>query len=461
MQPAGSQITCPNCHRPFMANLEQIIDAGQDPQAKTRLLSGRTNVVTCPNCGYQSRLSTPLVYHDPLKELLLIFIPMELGLPQQEQNRLIGSLTNAIISSLPQNQRKGYLLTPKMMLTMQGMLETILEKDGITKEVLEAQRATMKLVEALLQRDPATLPDFVREHDSEINEEFFGILSASAESAIAAGRRDAAEYMLQLREQLLTMTTTGQALIAQASEQEASIQEVANALSELGEKADYNDLIDLAMNLAAEKGDEALQVLVGLARPAMDYQFFQTFTSIVEQTEDQESKDALTNVRDRLLELTSIVDQQNEQVVRVATETLRGILNSPDIDAAIQERVELLDDTFLAVLSANIQAAEQMKDIATAGQLKLVFDKVVALLRESAPPAIKFINDLMSQSFAEAQANLAEHAPEYGPELIQWIEMIARDLSARGNADALDKLNALRDEAIKVLAVSGMNDSNA
>src|SRR3954471_21040795 len=103
----ATQISCPNCGRPFSAVVEQIIDAGRDPQAKARLLAGRTNVVTCPNCGYQSMLTTPLIYHDPLKQLLIVYIPMELGLPKAEQDRLIGSLTNAVTNSLPAEQRKG------------------------------------------------------------------------------------------------------------------------------------------------------------------------------------------------------------------------------------------------------------------------------------------------------------------------------------------------------------------
>ena len=74
-----------------MAQLEQILDVGRDPQAKQRLLSGRTNLVTCPNCGYQAMLGTPLIYHDPAKQLLLLYIPMELNLPAQEQNKLIAA----------------------------------------------------------------------------------------------------------------------------------------------------------------------------------------------------------------------------------------------------------------------------------------------------------------------------------------------------------------------------------
>src|SRR5260221_2538639 len=155
VQPAGIQITCPNCHQPFQAVLEQLVDGGRDPQTKARLLSGRLNLAPCTNCRHQSMLSTPLIYHDGTKDLLITFLPMELGLSQTDQQKAIGSLTNAVINSLPQEQRRGYLFTPKMALTYQGLIETILEADGITKEMIEEQRTKMQLAQTFLQAEPA------------------------------------------------------------------------------------------------------------------------------------------------------------------------------------------------------------------------------------------------------------------------------------------------------------------
>src|SRR5258708_24665087 len=236
MQSRGTQLTCPNCRQPFSAILEQVVDVGRDQQAKPRLLAGRTNLVTCPHCGYQSMLATPLVYHDPDKELMLVYIPMELNLPRAEQDKLVGSLSNAIISSLPQEQRKGYLLMPKNMLSLQGMVEMILEADGVTKEMLEAQRAKMRLVETFLQADPDTIPELVTQHDAEIDQEFFAIMGATMDSALAGGRRDLAKQLKPGQERLEELSTTGQELLKGASPQEAAIQQVSAGLYGLGEK---------------------------------------------------------------------------------------------------------------------------------------------------------------------------------------------------------------------------------
>ena len=80
-----TQISCPNCKQSVEADVEQLFDVNTDPRAKERLLGGTVNVVRCPHCGYQGSLSTPVVYHDHTKELLLTYFPQELNLPMVEQ----------------------------------------------------------------------------------------------------------------------------------------------------------------------------------------------------------------------------------------------------------------------------------------------------------------------------------------------------------------------------------------
>ena len=76
-----TQVSCPNCRQPVIADIEQLFDLFTDPAAKQRLLSGTFNQIQCQVCGYQGALATPIVYHDPEKELLLTFVPPELNLP--------------------------------------------------------------------------------------------------------------------------------------------------------------------------------------------------------------------------------------------------------------------------------------------------------------------------------------------------------------------------------------------
>jgi hypothetical protein len=117
-----TRVNCPNCRQPLVADVNQLFDAGVDPQAKQLLLTGTYNVIQCPNCNYQGNLATPLVYHDPEKELLLTYFPPELGLPVNEQERIIGPLITQVMNSLPQEKRSLPAAT-QTMLTMQTLIE--------------------------------------------------------------------------------------------------------------------------------------------------------------------------------------------------------------------------------------------------------------------------------------------------------------------------------------------------
>ncbi|MBE9525175.1 MAG: hypothetical protein IMY76_08745, partial [Chloroflexi bacterium] len=151
-----TQINCPNCRQPVVADVQQLFDIAQDSQAKAKLLSGQVNVASCPHCNYHGDLAIPIVYHDPEKELLFTFFPPEMGLPMEEQEKILGPLITKVFDNLPQEQRKGYLLSPQSTFTFKSLLENILEADGITREMLDAQEARMNLIQQLLTMSEET-----------------------------------------------------------------------------------------------------------------------------------------------------------------------------------------------------------------------------------------------------------------------------------------------------------------
>ena len=108
-----TNIACPNCRQSIVADIDRLFDVNHDPSAKQKLLAGSFNIVNCPYCGFQGQASTPIVYHDPDKELLLTFIPPDVSITRDEQEKVIGTMINQITNRLPQERRKGYLLQPQ------------------------------------------------------------------------------------------------------------------------------------------------------------------------------------------------------------------------------------------------------------------------------------------------------------------------------------------------------------
>jgi hypothetical protein len=120
-----TQIACPRCRQMIPALVEQLFDVTAEPAAKQRLVGGVSNRARCQFCGYEGNLATPIVYHDADKELLLTYFPSELGLPVNEQEKLIGPLINKVVNNLPAEKRKAYLFRPQSFLTYQSLIEKI------------------------------------------------------------------------------------------------------------------------------------------------------------------------------------------------------------------------------------------------------------------------------------------------------------------------------------------------
>ena len=443
-------IQCPNCGQQFNAIVETIIDPEQDPQAKARLLSGSVNVARCPNCGYAINMSTPILYHDASKELLLTFVPFELNLPKDQQEKAIGEMMRELTSRLPKEGMKGYLFQPKQMLTMQGLVDTVLQADGITPEMMDAQRKRVELLETLLQTQEDNLLTVIHDHDAEIDAQLFQTLTLMAQRMAQEGRGDIANQMMILQQYLLAESSFGQNVIAQSQQQEAMVQQVASELDALGENATHADFLDLAARYAED--DQKLQALVGLVRPVFDYQFFQDLTAQIGRAPAAE-REAWEALRDRLLELTAAVDQQSQAVVQGAAQLLAAMLGAGEkLDALIQESLPLLDDTFLAVLQANIQEAERQKNIQASAQLKALYERVITALRANMRPELQFINDLLAApSEEEARQMIAEQADTYGAPLLEMMEAVEELLASRGEEGVRQRLASLREVAAEAL----------
>jgi len=78
-------VTCPLCRQKFTVVGHNIVDASRNQKLRELLLRGRLNLAVCPYCG-------------------------------AERQKIIGDLTNQLINSIPQEERKAYILQPKVFI---------------------------------------------------------------------------------------------------------------------------------------------------------------------------------------------------------------------------------------------------------------------------------------------------------------------------------------------------------
>jgi len=421
---ASIRTSCPRCKSPVAADVEQLFDMSVDPQAKNRLLSGTANVIHCPTCGYDGMLSTPVVYHDPEKELLLTYFPSEMGLPLNEQEKLIGPLLNQVMNRLPVEKRKAYLLRPQSMLTFQTMIEKILESDGITREMLDEQQKKINLLQRLLStpvaEDRATI---IKQEEALIDETFFSMISRIIQSSLAQGDEQSARSIAMLQQELVTQTEIGKKLLANAQEAQEAHRQLQEA-SKTG--LTREKLLDL---MIASPTDTRLATYVSLTRGGLDYQFFQILSERVDKAEGDE-KQKLLDLRAKLLELTSEIDKQLQEEAKASRQLLDQVLAAEDVEAAAREVLPAINEFFLDALKTEQENARQKADLARLGKL----GKVAKVIEEASapPPEVELIEKLMEAADEPGrQKLLQENAALVTDEFVQALN----SLVAQGDGD--------------------------
>ena len=380
-----TQIACPRCRQMIAANVEQLFDVTQDPQAKQRLLGGVSNMARCPHCGYQGRLATPIVYHDNDKELLLTYFPPELNVPLNEQERIIGPQIKQVMDRLPPERRKAYLLKPVPNLTYESMMQTILEKDGITPEMLKEQQDRVALIERLLQASsPDVRTEIIKQNGNLIDEQFFALFSRLAQSAAAGGQEPIARAMIDVQKQLLEETEFGRGLKESVGELEAATKN----LQEVGQALTREKLLDIVLE---SQNDARVRAYATIARSGMDYQFFQLLSERIDKASGEE-KTRLESIREKLLDYTNEIDKQMEARYKQAQEFVESLLAKEDVVKAVRENLDGFTQDAVDIVNQMLRQASEKSDYTRMGKLQ----KMVEILREvSTPPEVSFIEQLL------------------------------------------------------------------
>jgi len=422
-----TRTACPRCRTPILAEVEQLIDVSADPQAKQRLLSGQLNVANCPSCGYTGMLSMPIVYHDPDKELLLTYFPSELGLPVNEQEKLIGPLITRVVNGLPPEKRKAYLLRPQAMLTFQTLIDRVLEADGITREMIEGQQQRLNLLRRLLSTPQAeTRAQIIQQEEALIDQEFFALLTSLIQAQIAGGEENTARALAALQQELVSQTKVGQQLQAQASEVQAAVRSLQEA-SQSG--LTREKLLDL---LIAAPTEIRLSTLVGYARNGLDYEFFQILTNRIESASEAD-KPRLIELRSKLVEMTRQIDEQMRQRIEAAARLVQQIADSSDVEASMRQHAEEIDDFFVEALKQELQAARQKGDLERSAKLQTVASVLEKL--SAPPPEVALIQNLISaNSEAEQHQLLQENSSMVTPQFLQAFNQLTQQMEAEGQA---------------------------
>ncbi len=441
-----TQISCPRCKQMIPANVEQLFDVTQDPGAKQRLLGGVSNMAHCPYCGYEGRLATPIVYHDADKELLLTYFPPELGMPLNEQEKLIGPLITQVTNRLPAEKRKAYLFKPMANLTFESMMETILGKDGITPQMIKSQQEKLNLIDRLLQASsPDVRAELIKQNAASIDEQFFALFGRLGQAASQSGQEQLAKQMADLQKQLLTETEYGRQLQESLKEMEAA----AKSLQEAGQGLTREKLLEM---MIAAPSEARLKAYVSLARNGMDYTFFQNLTAMIDKASGDEKK-RLEGLREKLLGFVSDIDKQMEARFKQAQDFVEQLLQQDDIAKATQENLDQFTQDAVEIAQSMLKKASESNDYVRMGKLQKMLE---ILQTASAPPEMAFVEQLLdAPNEAGIEKMLADNADLVNDTFMESLNGLVAQVDAaagQGNAEAKalsDKLGTVFKVALK------------
>ena len=448
---AKVQTSCPRCKTLVATEVEQIFDLNQDPQAKQRLLSGQVNVLHCPNCGYDGMVGTPVVYHDPEKELLLTFFPSEMGLPLNEQERMIGPLINQVVNRLPLEKRKAYILRPQSMLTFQTMIERILEGDGISRQMIDDQQKRLALLQRLLSIPAAELRlEIIKQEESLIDEAFFSMFSRLMEATLAQGDERSARALGALQQELVENTAIGNKI----QEQSKEAQDVINTLNEASKTGLTREkLVDIFVDSA--ENEVRLTTLVSLVRNGLDYTFFTLLTEKI-NTFDGDKKAQLEAMREKVLGYIKEIDDQRQGQMLQTKKLLDAILASPNPGDAIKEHIQEIDEFFVELVDQELKKARAAADLDRIGKLQ----KITAVIEEATapPPELALIEELLGlENYDERMALMQSRSEMVTPEFTQMLGgLIAQSEAQKQPEDLISKLKEINRIAVRITMMAAM-----
>lgn len=425
-------VACPACGTRFQTPVEQILDVRVNPEVKNRMLSGSVNVAMCPSCGNGGALNIPFIYHDPEKEVALLFLPFGVGHGEVERQKLAGQLTRQLMDAIPQEERRGYLFQPETFITMENIVKRVLELEGVTDEDMERSQKQREFLDKFLSALEEEWPTLIEENEALLDENFFGLLQYTMQViAMSGAGGDDFSKVEKGYAYLVENTAIGQLLTKRT--------EVVRAF------ADDPTQTSLLEALIAAPDEETVAVLVQSGMSLMDYSFFQQLIYRMEATEDPEEKAHLTQLRRQILEVRDALLEAGEDVARARAELLEKLLATDDPLKMARSYLSELDDTFALVLRSEMTAARNRGDKPSLEALQRIAGVLNQVTEENMPPEIVLARRLLTATSEEqVHALLKTNQKMLQPQFFQFLENIEATSREQGETQTAEQLARIR-----------------
>jgi hypothetical protein len=360
---------------------------------------------------------------------------------EEQRQRMIGDLTQTLMRKLPNEARRGYMLQPKQFMDWQRFMEAFWEFEGVTPEMLRRQREQMELLQSLLTlaNDESALAIAVERDKNLIDREFFTLLDRILVMSRGQADEQTMEAFTALRTYLLENSEAGE----QVKAREDRLREM---LGSVTRETSHSELIDLLLRTWQNEEDRDLtgSLLVALAS-LLDYEFLLALAERLEQEEDEETQADLEQLRSLVLQLHETQREAQASTGQQAQSILQEVLQAADPVAELDQYAAYIDETFLALLAQNIQAAEEQGADAAVRRLRQIYDGAVKVIEAGMPPELQLLNELLSVAdTGELRAMLEENRGLLTPELRDSLTPLEEQMRSGGQNELADRIKSIR-----------------
>jgi hypothetical protein len=284
------------------------------------------------------------------------------------------------------------------------------------------------------------ITEIAKQEDKLFDGDFFNLLSRLTETSQAGGDQESARKLADLQSKLVTMTTFGKKI----QEQTHEVEEAVRSLQSVGRELTREKLLELVIEAP---NDVRLNALVSLARPGMDYAFFQMLSERIDRARSA-GRERLIKLRERLLELTREVDRQVEARTVQTKKLLNEILQAKDIPEEMTANLGAVDEFFVNVLNEEMESSRKAGNLDRLGKLQQV---IGVLEQASAPPAeFTLIEELLEATDESARrAWLDAHHQEITPQFMDALTSLLAQSQASDDKELLGRLQAAYRSALR------------
>jgi hypothetical protein len=304
------------------------------------------------------------------------------------------------------------------------MIETILNKDGISSEMIKTQQDRVMLIEKLIRMTSADARlELIKQNEAAIDEQFFSLFSRIAQNAMQSGQESIARALIDLQKQLLEETAFGRQLKESVAELEAA----QKVLQDAGQSLTRETLLDFVLE---SQTDSRIRAYVSLVRGGMDYVFFQNLSDKIEKASGDE-KVRLEGIREKLLGFVGDVDKQIEARFKQAQDFVESLLAQDDIEKVTQENIDNFTQDSVEVVNQLLRQASEKNDYARMGKLQ----KMVQVLQAASapPPEIAFIEQLLqAPDEAAVDAMLVQNDAMVNQQFVDALSGLVAQMDSQG-----------------------------